>query len=145
MAREELKAEGNSTRDLWPSEKECPACRDNSGWDDEAVYYFLMDYYRPLPQDGALGELAQLSELEQQQSVANYMATVRYWAAGSVAVATCGLGFILRVFSNKYKYKYVTVFHCYINIHSFSHDQIKFHCMTKQPLLLIFRPVPERP
>lgn len=41
----------------------------------------------------------------------------------------------------------IQVRHCFPLLYKhtlFSHDRIKFHCMTK-PLLLIFRPVPERP
>lgn len=106
VAREEYKVKGNSARKLWPLEKKCPACRDSVGdildWDDEAVYFYLMDFYRPFPHDGVLGE-NQLSEVQTVEKSVG----VPYWTAGSIALASCGFGFAtfyLRAFTQKYKY-----------------------------------------
>nr|XP_024392299.1 sulfhydryl oxidase 1-like isoform X1 [Physcomitrium patens]XP_024392304.1 sulfhydryl oxidase 1-like isoform X1 [Physcomitrium patens]XP_024392311.1 sulfhydryl oxidase 1-like isoform X1 [Physcomitrium patens]XP_024392319.1 sulfhydryl oxidase 1-like isoform X1 [Physcomitrium patens]XP_024392326.1 sulfhydryl oxidase 1-like isoform X1 [Physcomitrium patens]XP_024392334.1 sulfhydryl oxidase 1-like isoform X1 [Physcomitrium patens]XP_024392343.1 sulfhydryl oxidase 1-like isoform X1 [Physcomitriu len=59
VASEEHKTEGNSSK-LWPAENDCPACRDKTSsltfdWDEEAVYYYLLDFYGPSPQNPGNG------------------------------------------------------------------------------------------
>jgi len=115
VAQEEYKVTGNSTRKLWPLEEECPACRDSSdnvlGWDEEAVYYYLIDFYRAFPQDGEQGEDHRLSETEAVEKSVG----MPYWAAGSIAIATCGFGFAkfyLHAFTQKYKCVFASPFCC---------------------------------
>lgn len=87
VAQEEFRVKGNSSRKLWPLEKECPACRDSSGdvdlaWDDDAVYFYLSDFYTPVPRRGH----SEVVTVEKPVGVP-------YWAALSIAIASCGFTF----------------------------------------------------
>ncbi|KAG0601757.1 hypothetical protein M758_11G137400 [Ceratodon purpureus] len=104
VAQEEFKVKGNSTRKSWPLEKECPACRDSSedalGWDEDAVYFYLMDFYRPVLRSGNNNNLR--SEVVTVEKPVG----VPYWAAASIAIASCGFTFAtlyMRSYSLKFK------------------------------------------
>jgi hypothetical protein len=101
VAQEEFRVKGNSSRKLWPLEKECPACRDSSGdvdlgWDDDAVYFYLSDFYTPVPRRGH----SEVVTVEKPVGVP-------YWAALSIAIASCGFTFAtlyMRAYTLKLKY-----------------------------------------
>lgn len=93
VAREESKANGESPRKLWPPENECPACRDSvnqdSDWDEETVYIYLMEFY-------GLRATAEIGGAYHQQRSDDKVATVEralgvpHWAAVGMAMAGCG-------------------------------------------------------
>ena len=102
VALEEFKVKGNSTRKLWPLEKECPACRDSSedavAWDNDAVFFYLMDFYTPK---------LQTENLRSELVTVEKPVGVPYWAAAGIAIASCGFTFAtlyMRAYTLKFKY-----------------------------------------
>uniref|UniRef100_A0A7I4F9J7 Sulfhydryl oxidase n=1 Tax=Physcomitrium patens TaxID=3218 RepID=A0A7I4F9J7_PHYPA len=104
VASEEHKTEGNSSK-LWPAENDCPACRDKTSsltfdWDEEAVYYYLMDFYGPSPQNPGNGMKV--------RSAYDSRPVAPYWAAVGIAVVgsgfACATYYYLRTFSLRSKY-----------------------------------------
>lgn len=103
VAQEELKVKGNSSRKLWPLEKECPACQDSSedvlGWDDDAAFFYLMDFYRPTQNYKNIASVPVTVEKQ---------AGVPYWAVASIAIASCGFTFAtfyMHAYTLKLKYE----------------------------------------
>ncbi|XP_073386077.1 sulfhydryl oxidase 2 isoform X2 [Physcomitrium patens] len=86
VAREESRVKGHSPRKLWPPENECPPCRDipngDSEWDEEAVYYFLLEFY------GLKG--AELQYRYSKVVTSEKSVVVPYWAAVSIGLASLG-------------------------------------------------------
>lgn len=104
VAREESRVKGHSPRKLWPPENECPPCRDipngDSEWDEEAVYYFLLEFY------GLKG--AELQYRYSKVVTSEKSVVVPYWAAVSIGLASLGCAMATcysRVHKLKFKYR----------------------------------------
>ena len=110
VAREESRLLGHSPRKLWPPESECPACRDSpiddSDWDDETVYIFLMEFY------GLKG--GEVAAYHHSQAVTRRNSVgLPYWAVSGMVMASCGFVVAIcysRVKKLKFKYRLAWTF-----------------------------------
>ena len=103
VAREESKLLGQSSRKLWPPENECPACRDSpnedSDWDDETVYIFLLEFY------GLRG--GEVAAHHSKTVTTSNPVAMPYWSVFGMVLASCG--FVVAICysrANKLKFKY---------------------------------------